>query len=518
MGMGDRVKDGLALLLLIAATAALRATSFVPAVVDTDEGLYMVQAAAWLEGGWPLVAVWDMHPVGAPALFALAFLAFGVGVEAVRLLGLLCVAATACGLFALVRGAGGQRSAGLAAGLSYAAYSLALNGLCTNTELLIAPFVTGAMAIGVRGFVRARAGRAPGWTEILGMGALIGPALLVKQVVVPEGSLAFALLVGPAWIAGLLPWRRLLAMALTYAALCAGPFLLMGLVYAVQGWLPQYLDGSLLAPFRYSLERAAPAEAWRRISSGLLQIGLPIGAGLVALALARLRPTAADRLSWIGAVWLVVASLGVAAPGFYFAHYFLLLLPPLSVLAAVGLVRLAQAAMAAHWQRGGVALLLAGLVAAPWLDEMQRRVEIGPGWLHPDPVRQVAAAMEQVAGRGASAFIANYHVTPYVLSGTVPPTRYVFPVHLTGGFEDLSDTSADAELARVLATRPRLIVIDRGWMHTMRPPAAAAVLAAIGQGYTLAASVAEQRGPVEIWQLVADQGAGNGRSMRPSSQ
>jgi hypothetical protein len=39
-------------------------------------------------------------------------------------------------------------------------------------------------------------------------------------------------------------------------------------------------------------------------------------------------------------------------------------------------------------------------------------------------------------------------------------------------------------------------------MHTMRPPAAAAVLAAVGQGYALAASVAEQRGPVEIWRAV----------------
>jgi hypothetical protein len=515
--MGDRAKDGLALLLLVAATAALRATSFVPAVVDTDEGLYMVQAAAWLEGGWPLVAVWDMHPVGAPALFALAFLAFGVGVEAVRLLGLFCVAATACGLFALVRGAGGPRSAGMAAGLTYGAYSLALSGLCVNTELLIAPFVTGAMAIGVRGFVRARAGLAPGWAEILGMGALIGPALLVKQVVVPEGSLAFALLVGPAWMAGLLPWRRVLAMAAAYAALCAGPFLLMGLVYAAQGWLPQYLDGSLLAPFRYSMERAPPAEAWRRIWSGLLQIGLPVGAALVALSLTRRRPTAQDRLGGLGALWLAVATLGVAAPGFYFAHYFLLLLPPLSVLAALGLVRLAQAAMLADWQRRGVALLLAGLLAVPWLSEMHRRVEIGPGWLHPDPVRQVAAAMEQAAGRGASAFIANYHVTPYMLSGTRPVTRYVLPVHLTGGFEDLSDTSADAELARVLAARPSVIVIDRGWMHTMRPPAAAAVLAAIDQAYELAASVAEQRGPVEIWRLALDQGAGNSAFMRPSS-
>ena len=57
---------------LLTAALVLRGPSFVPAVIDIDEGLYMLQAREWLRGGLPYVAAWDMHPVGAPALFALS--------------------------------------------------------------------------------------------------------------------------------------------------------------------------------------------------------------------------------------------------------------------------------------------------------------------------------------------------------------------------------------------------------------------------------------------------------------
>jgi hypothetical protein len=85
------------------------------------------------------------------------------------------------------------------------------------------------------------------------------------------------------------------------------------------------------------------------------------------------------------------------------------------------------------------------------------------------------------------------------MSGARLSTRFPFPAHLTGVFEDLSDTNTLAELDRVLASRPNVIVVDRGWMHTMRPEATARVLAAIEQGYELFATVNEYRGPVEVW-------------------
>ncbi|MDO9501049.1 glycosyltransferase family 39 protein [Falsiroseomonas sp.] len=498
--------DAACLLLILAAAVLLRLTSFVPAVVDTDEGLYMVQAREWLAGGWPLVAAWDMHPIGAPAMFALAFLAFGISVEAVRLLGLICVIATGFALFGLVRAAGAPRSIGVAAGIAYAAHTLLLSGLCTNTELLIAPFVTTAMAIATHGAARALgpAPRAPGWGSLVVMGLLVGWALVVKQVAVPTGCLAFAVLLGPALWRRLLPWRRALAMAAAYAGLCATPFLAFLLVYWAQGWLADYLDGSILAPFRYSMERMEPAEAARRIGAAAVQLTLLFVAALVALAM--WRPSGAARgpgalLTAVALAWFGTASLAIAGPGFFFAHYFLLWLPPLSLLAAVGVWHLALLVARPGLTRPVLAGMVLVLALQGWVPEMRDRLDRGPGLMHRDPVREVAAAVAEAAGPGGDAFIANYHTSVYVIAGVRIATRFPFPPHLTGFFEDLSDTNTTAELDRVLAARPRVIVVDRAWMQTMRPAAAAQVMAAVAAGYELASTVAERRGPVEIYRV-----------------
>jgi 4-amino-4-deoxy-L-arabinose transferase-like glycosyltransferase len=496
-------RDAAALLLICAAAIVFRATSFIPAVVDTDEGLYMVQAREWLNGGWPLVAAWDMHPIGAPMMFAGAFLLFGVSVEAARLLGLICVAATGCALYGACRAVGAPRAVGAGAGALYAAQSVLLGGLCTNTELLIAPFVAGAMAIGMLGVALALrpVPAAPGFVAVTAMGLLIGCALLVKQVVVPEGCLAFAMLVLPALLRRAMPWRRATIFAALYAALCAGPFLLMGLIYAVQGWLAEYVDGSLLAPFRYSLERIAPEEAKRRIAAAALLLGFGFAAACVALAAWRAREAArpVPLLTALAAMWFAVVSAAIAGPGFYFAHYFLLWLPPLSLLAAVGAWHVARSLIRAEHRRIGYALLVGLIAAGAWLTELHERAERGPGWPHRDPVREVAASVAAAAGPGGDAFIANYHPAVYVISGARLSTRFPFPAHLTGVFEDLSDTNTLVELDRVLASRPRAIVVDRGWLHTMRPEAAARVMAALEDGYEPFAAVPEYRGPVEIF-------------------
>ena len=71
--------------------------------------------------------------------------------------------------------------------------------------------------------------------------------------------------------------------------------------------------------------------------------------------------------------------------------------------------------------------------------------------------------------------------------------------HLTGGFGQVADIDTDAEVARVLAARPRFVVVDRGWWDGVRPGAAALITRALEESYDLAATVAEERGPVEIW-------------------
>ena len=190
---------------MLLASFAFRAMGLLQAVIDTDEGLYLVQAQAWLRGEWPLISVWDMHPVGAPAMIALSLLAFGESVGAVRLLGILCVAATGWALFGLVRAAGGGRGLGIGAGLLYIAETTQLRGLATNTEILFAPFIAAAMAVAMGAAARtlgatAAARRAGG--SCCAAGLLVGAALAIKQVVALEGCLVFALLAFPGAVAG----------------------------------------------------------------------------------------------------------------------------------------------------------------------------------------------------------------------------------------------------------------------------------------------------------------------------
>jgi hypothetical protein len=511
------LRDSLLILLLVAATVAFRATSFVPAVVDTDEGLFMVQAREWLRGGWPLVAAWDMHPVGAPALYALSFLAFGVSVEAVRALGLACVLATGAGLYAIARNLGAPRSVGAAAWLIYAAHSVLLSGLCTTTEILMAPFITWAMALAVGEAMRAlgSAPQGPRVAPLVGAGLLVGSALVVKQVVVPAGCLIFALMVGPALLRRAMGFRRLAGFAAAYALLCATPFILFGVAYWVQGWLMEYVDGSLLAPFRYSLERVAPGEAWRRLAAAAFTLGLPVAVALVALA--TWRPgralTPLGLATAFAALWFAAETLAIVGPGFYFSHYFLLWLPPLSLLAAVGLWWLSRNEMLPGRAAASMALLV-GLVAGnAWFSELAIRFDRGPGLFHPDPPRQVAAAVAEVAGPDGLAFMANYHPATYVLSNTRAPTRFVFPPHLTGEFEDLSTTSTATELGRVLAQRPAAIVVDRQWMRNMRAAAAQQVDAALAAEYELFTTVMGPESRVEVWAL-----RGREQRVRPAQQ
>lgn len=485
--------------LLLLAALVLRGFGFLIAVIDTDEGLYMVQAQAWLHGGWPLVAVWDMHPVGAPAAFALAMATLGQSITAIRLLGCLTVALAAWALHGLVRVAGGPRGLGLAAALIYIAHSLRLGGLAVNTEILFAPLVVAAIALGLTGTIGAlRDARPPGWAPLIAMGLAIGGGLAIKPVVTPEGCLAFALLVFPALWRRVLPWRRALLMALAYAGLCLLPTALFGMAYLLRGQFAAFLDGSFLAPIRYAQDRLGALEAFQRILTSILFLLWPMSLAGVALVRWLRRGAVGGLLARLGLVWFAVGSLGVAMPGFYYPHYFLIWLPPLALLAALGAAALARL-LPPRRRRLGFALLVAVTVIGSWRADTTARVDRGIGLFTADPVRTLAARIRQELRPGDAIYVANYHPVLYALTGAALPTRFVFPAHLTGAFTEVADIDTDQEVARIMASRPRVVVVDRGWWPLLRESAADILQAALARDYEQFAEVPEERGPIELW-------------------
>jgi len=486
-------------LLFLAASFLLRAFTFLQAVFDTDEGLYIVQAREWLRGAWPIVAVWDMHPVGAPAAFAASFLLLGQSIETIRILAILCVAATAAALNLAARAAGAPWPVGIGAGLIYIAFSIRLGGPATNTEILFAPFVTLAMAVGINAARRALAAHAvPRTRDLVAMGLAMGCAFAIKPVVTPEGCLGFALLTFPALALGLLPLRRFLLWALAYALLVLAPTALFGLAYALRGDFMAFLDGSFLAPFRYSLGRLALPDALRFTTVAALILVWPVALAAIGLSRWLARRGTGGRLARIGAIWLASATVAVVGPGFFFQHYFLIWLPPLSLLAALGAWRFAWLARPRrHLRAFGLVVLLVMLQS--WLGAFVPRLDRGIGIALPDPVREVAAAIRPGLGAGETIYVANYHPVIYFLAGAALPTRYVFPAQLAGPFSRVPGIDADAEIRRILETRPQFVVVDRGWWWSMRESAAEIIEQALEAGYVLAASVTEERGPVEIW-------------------
>ncbi|MBY0335358.1 MAG: glycosyltransferase family 39 protein [Acetobacteraceae bacterium] len=488
----------LALALLPVLTLGLRWASFLPSVIDWDESLYVLQAREWLRGNWPLSGVWDMHPVGAPAFIAGAFLLLGESVEAVRLLGAACVTATGFGLFALVRFAGGPPALGYAAALIYAAHSILLGGQASNTEILFAPFLVGALGVGLRG---ALAPGAPGWGALLALGALVGPAVLIKPVATPEGCLAFGLLTFPAlWRKQLKP-RRFLAMAAAYAALCAAPTLLVGGIYALRGEFDIWFESTILAPFTYAASGVSGEQAAWRITTAALALRWALLLGLVGLAGLAAADAPIRRLTAFGLLWLATASVAVAGPGMFFPHYFLILLPPLSLLAALGVLMLARLARPGHaglLMAALVGLLSADIVASDLAPRLSRGFALGS----PDTPRRMAALMNEELRPGETIFVPNYQPIVYFLTDARLPTRLPFPVHLTGSFANLAGVDTDAEVRRILESRPRFIVLDRSEWFAMRPSAMAMLTEALEEGYEIAASFAEERGTVELWRRV----------------
>ena len=485
-------------LVILAFVVLARAPALPPSVIDWDESLYILTARALLHGQLPYVAVFDNKPLGAPSLLALAMALLGETVPAVRLAGTIGVAATALLLGAIARRAALPRGAGVAAAILYTAFSTRLGGLSTNTELLFAPFTTAAIlvALGAAGATSTRA-QARAMAEA---GLLLGIGIWIKTVVCLPAVVLFVAL-GGSW---LLQRRasplRLAALALPFGVLCVAPTLATAVFYWANGAADAFWYSNFGFMSVYLALALPPGEMARTTVASLLEIWPLIALSVLAGGLAARKAGALRFFAVTIALWTMTEAAAVVAPWKFYPHYFLVLLPPLSLLAGTALAIVVQRSVIPDLRPPAAPVLAVCIGLVPLA---QVAGLLTPGWLNlggRDVPRRVAAIIRNDPEPGATAWVVNSEPVIYFLAGVEAPTRFPFPPHLVGAQSALARVDPVAEIERIMATHPRYLVIDSGRWDEVEPALRPIIRAALKQ-YRLADSIPSHPSPVEVWRF-----------------
>jgi hypothetical protein len=310
-----------------------------------------------------------------------------------------------------------QRARGLAA-ILYAVFSTTYEPklLAANTEL----FSVLPASLAVLVYLRARGRPA----AFFATGALAGGALLFKQV----AGLLLVALAADRLIRGVL--RRDLRRSVTdVIRLGVGAFGIAGAV-AVMFWRQGILREALFWSWTYIFHHYMPAaSASGGFVARLFKCFLPFALAMSPLLFL------GRRVRWRGGalvVWLWLAAMTGAAliGGRMYGHYFLLTVPPLSVLAGVGGAEWLTAASTGQRRRLAalVSTMACGFLVAAWLFRGATDSWLG---LHPD-YRMASGYVRARTQPNDRLFVWGWFPALYVDADRCPASRFVY-THLLSG-------------------------------------------------------------------------------------
>lgn len=326
-----------ALPLLPIVLAALPLVLYLPALdnpFERDEGVYATIAQGLLEGLVPYRDLFDNKPPLVYAWYALGFVLFGESVVAPRLIAALLLSLTTLAVYGEARLLFAKGVAYVATGLFALGTGLPWIALHANTEAyMLLPLVGSLLAftLGLR--------RRNGWW-LLAAGVLGGMAMMTKQV-------ALWNVIALAVVAAVWHWRRNglnRRIVVPPGQVLAGASISVGAVaipFALAGALSDLFYASLSYNFLY-VSSLSLVERLVNLGYGLLVffgIAAPlISASIFGVYLVFRRPRRS--LDYLVLLWALASAIGVASGGRFYPHYFLHLVPAMSILAAITIYNL----------------------------------------------------------------------------------------------------------------------------------------------------------------------------------
>ena len=449
------------LLILLAVAILARALTFGNPVVHVDEEFYFFTGHSMWQGAWPFVDVWDRKPVGLFLLYALpAAFGFPAGIWAYQAMALASVVATGW-LIARMAERLGWGAGATAAGVAYILWLDLLGGQGGQAPVFYNLLMMGAA------WAILESDRRGSRTLGLAAMALVGLVLQIKYSAVFEGMVFGLWLLASEWrrsrsVVALIPYAAgLVAVSLAPTALAAG-------VYAAIGQWDAFLYANFLSIFHRNPDPLA------ELAGNLGQMVL-ILSPVVTLAVLGLKRAERDRERTFLAVWLGAAMVGVLIFRPWFDHYGLPILLPACTAAAAMLGR-------EDWRRRQTPALLLTVALAGQIVLLSLRHERGDA--------TEFAALSQAVGKGPGClYVYSGSTMLYVATQRCALSRWIVPAHLSRAREaGATGVDQDSEITCILSQHPAVVVM-RPPYNGERPAAHARVLAAMADGYRLAAKL-----------------------------
>lgn len=478
------IADAKAILLVIIVVCVIRAMWFGDPVVSMDENLYALIGSKLADGYLPFSDYWDRKPFGLFAIFAFSdFLPGPWSADSpirYQIVGTLFTLAGSLLLYCLARPLVDRVTAASAAML-YPVLMASYGNASGQSEVFHVPIMLGM--VWLLHDKRKFAVRKAAITRVIVAMLLGGIALQIKYTVLPQciylglfglwrlrihfrGWLDFVTVAGAMVLTGLLP-------TIAVAGIYIGAGETQAFVYA---------------NFQSFFERESLGRFHPKNIPGMLPMAALLATGWYAAH--RLNPPAKPSLYLFYTGYAVAGIATVMLPGTLYLYYLAALVPAallvsLPLLDRTGPLRWAPLAFV-----GAILLVMWNPIEELTQSKIQRE--------------NFAALTEAVApyvdGSENCLWVHDGPTALYKSTGSCLPTRYIYADHLNNGLERNSiGVSQNAEVERVLANRPTVIVTTRQLVVWHNRDVAATVRRAIENDYRLAADRPFGKRNFQVW-------------------
>lgn len=427
--------------------------------LQRDLTTYAVIAHEMLNGKNLYSDLWDHKPPAIHVTYAAAELIAGYGRNSIFLMNVASALATLLICYWVGSAAGGGRGGGCFAAAFWAltSGSLALEANQPNTEVFMNVFLAAAFALLVR-CEKANLGPLRAMT----VGILFAVASLYKQVVVAQPLLlAITYVVTSRDERRKRAWIDILIIGATGVAIWAGVFA----YFFARGSGAAFIDGVFAYNRYYSSNLSHLAlhslRGWMSLSADLLLLMIPV-AVLTAVGIVQGAIVLRERHWILLFVYIISSEIAVLLPGWPFAHYYQLLLPPLAI-GAGWTVELMRRVVSRNFSSisyavgaGACAILVAVqlpnylLPADDWSVKKYGDIFV--------QTEELAAEIDTLLSPGETFYEWGSESGLYFTSRRTPPSGIIFAFPMLGG--PLKEKLSARLINDLDRTKPDLIVAD----------------------------------------------------------